>query len=282
MKHTKKEFETMIKANSAMFYEPMPEWAKELYPVITLNVLKSFGFSATIDHNGKMCGMQSLSTSCISNPICRKRIENAYKKVMPDFSLDTATNEQIKEARAGLKKLLAENPYRTDISICGLCFSYEQQNVFTSMTDPLTKNADILNNGIIHPDYIPFINALYFRFESFGDFASVNAAINAIHFAERNPQTTFGTWSKNMRFFKKAYETIQKPKNIVMIKSSQYINKPVSITKTETFIDKTFTVYMPEYAKKHNIRINCGARACMTCLKCYKAGNTENINELLK
>ena len=267
MRLTKKACYEAVKSDYTLFYKPMPETWKKLFPVVTVDILENFGLHFTTKHNGKMSGMTSLSTTCKCNPICIKRIECAGRAA----------------------EMIKENPLRTDVSICGLCFSDRQQDYMGSMTEPLARNYKILNNGIIRDDWLPVLNVLYFRGESFGDFASVNAVINFANLARKNPDTIFGVWTKNISFFKTAYYMGKKagigypiPLNVIVIQSSRYINRK---DEKSDRADAVFTVYTREYAELHNIPITCGARACLTCLRCYKrcfdlAHN--GINELLK
>ena len=46
------------------------------------------------------------------------------------------------------------------------------------------------------------------------------------------------------------------------------------------FIDKVFTVY--DDANAGGVNINCGARDCATCGRCYLKNDTVFINEKLK
>jgi hypothetical protein len=43
-----------------------------------------------------------------------------------------------------------------------------------------------------------------------------------------------------------------------------------------------FTVYDKAYSKQHNVEINCGARNCLTCHKCYEHNDIFFVNETLK
>ena len=52
--------------------------------------------------------------------------------------------------------------------------------------------------------------------------------------------------------------------------------------KHNYFINKTFTVFTKPFSEKKNIAINCGARACMGCLKCYCKNDVSEIHETLK
>ena len=269
---SKKEIREAIKADYTILYKPMPETWENVLPVVTIDFLTECGLHFTTKHTGKMSGMISLSTTCKTNNLCKKRIETALNNACPGADKKTA--------KKALAKLIKENPYRTDISICGFCFSDSQQDMFTSMEKPLAHNADILNNGVIDESWIPIINALYFRFEAFGDFASKNSAINCINIARKNPSVNCAAWSKNMMFFKKAiFSGYGKPENLSLILSSQFINKAAK--NSFEFVDRVFTVYTPEFAERYGVKINCGARACLSCLRCYH-GSASVISELLK
>ena len=76
-----------------------------------------------------------------------------------------------------------------------------------------------------------------------------------------------------------------KPNNFRLVYSSYYINKQSEIPEKFSYlVDAVFTVYTQEYAELNNITINCGARACLSCLRCYRGfdGRVKVINELLK
>lgn len=277
----KTEIYAIMKAEPDRFYKAMPADWKSLFPVITTAILEKMGLHFTVNHNGKMSGMVSLSTTCKCNQICRDRIAAAFRNAGIEYD-GTA-----KGARAALKKYMARNPLATDVSICGFCFSDSQQDYMAGMTEPLTRNYEILNGGIIHKDWLPTLNALYARGESFGDFASVNAVVNFYNLAKVNPAVNFTAWTKNITFFIKAAEMgYKKPRNFKLVLSSIFVNRPAIVPeKALDIVDAVFTVYTPEFAAANNITINCGARACLACLRCYKdykKGQIKEVNELLK
>ena len=271
-----------MKADYTLFYNPMPEEWKTIIPVVTIDFLSECGLHFTEKHTGKMAGMQSLSTTCKCNDLCIGRIENALKKADPNFNPNS--KDAKKKAKKAIRKALKEDPYRQDISICGFCFSDSQQDYQTSMINPLARNFEILNNGIIDSDWLPIVNALYFRFESFGDFASVNSVINCFNFCRKNSHTNCAAWTKNPYFFKKAIlKGYQKPENLNCILSSQYINRIADIDYDLIGIfDKTFSVFTYEMSEENAIKINCGARSCLSCLRCYRKNSETEIFELLK
>lgn len=266
----------MVQEDYTMMYRPMPEEFKALFPVITMEIAGNFGLHYTTKHQGKMTGMDSLSTTCKCNDECKAKIWAAFR---------AAGVEETEDPRKALKEYIHKNPLATNILICGLCFSDRQQDYQASMTIPLERNYVILNNGIIHSDWIPVINSLYFRGESFGDFASVNAVANFYNMARKNGGVHFTAWTKNTIYFKKAAAAgLVKPDNFRLVLSSPFINKQAAIPAgMEKIIDAIFTVYTKEYAEKFGITINCGARACLSCLRCYKNfDGVKIVNEELK
>lgn len=285
MRYTKKLVKEMLAANPEMLYAPMPKEIRELFPVSTVDICSEYyGLHFTTKHNAKMSGFHSISTTCKKGK-CPARVQAAFRLVIPDFNIKTATKEDIKKARKLLEEYVKENPEAKNVSICGFCFSDRQQDIMTNMTDPLSRNYKILNGGIIHTDWLPIINSLYFRIESFGDFASVNAVINVMNLIKKNPLVFFGVWSKNPGYFHKYFggNASLKPVNCNILLSGQYINKVPSIpSKYAYFIDKTFTVFTKVYANKNSVCINCGARACLGCLKCYTKNDVTEIREMLK
>ena len=78
----------------------------------------------------------------------------------------------------------------------------------------------------------------------------------------------------------KVFKRRAKPDNLIIIRSSMFINKAVK--PGYWFVDKTFTVYDKEYIKANQVDINCGARDCINCLKCYTHNDKREIREKLK
>lgn len=203
------------------------------------------GLHFTLNHTGKMQGIHSLSTSCKGNAQCQK-------------------NAQIKG------------------SICEHCFSFAMMKRYTNLDACMEKNAQILRAGILPADQIPTTTGVIFRFESFGDLANWIQAANYIQIAARNPQTRFALYTKNPRFIAEAIaKGYEKPANMVIVFSSLFLN--AQARAPYPFIDKVFTVYESE--EKAPAGINCGARNCFACQRCYRAskpGEVEQIAELLK
>ena len=192
-------------------------------------------------HSGKMEGMQSIGTSCRTNPNC---IKNAKVKG----------------------------------SVCEKCYAQRYTGMRPGLEKHLESNTKVLTSEIIPKDELPIINACYFRFESFGDLHNTTQLINYFNICKKNPDVKFALWTKNPHIVKEVAD--QKPKNLQILVSSLMLNTPVDISKMP-YIDKVFTVYDKETIKKKGININCGARNCLACHKCYKKGNVV-INEKLK
>ena len=199
----------------------------------------------TTNHTGKMKGMNSLSTSPLENPICMERSKDVR-------------------------------------SICHECYSIAMQAIFSPLAELLKKNTEILTTTIIPVEYWPMVNTLFFRLESFGDVQNTIQVNNYCNFAERNPHCNFAVWTKNIAFYDMVFKTRKKPENLIIIFSSHYLNTEAVIDRFP-FVDKVFTVYTAEHAIENKIKITCGGRKCIECLRCYtKTDKVEYVNELLK
>lgn len=216
---------------------------------MTANTIKMFekkyGIHFTLNHTGKMTGMASLSTSVIENPICAARA-------------------------------------RVPGSICEKCFAAAMMKRYgDDFRDCFKKNTEVLTNTIIPVKEWPLLNYRVFRLESFGDLQNAIQVINYFNFARRNPKTVFALWTKNPRFIDEAIRNgNRKPKNIIIIQSSCFIDKEDE--KAFDFIDKVFTVYSKPYIKENNVEINCGARNCLECGRCYSKRTGSVVREQLK
>jgi hypothetical protein len=198
----------------------------------------------TYKMTGKMEGMASLSTSPLCNPNCIKRM-NAGE------------------------------------TVCAHCFSARMQKRYKNLNEKLVRNTEFLTTTELTPDDVPFLNMSLFRFESFGDLNNALQVKNYFTIAEANSHCTFALWTKNPWIIEEAINEygINKPDNLIIILSSVLLNTPT--TPGYDFIDKVFTVYDKKAAE--SVNINCGARSCATCRRCYtKTNGVEYVNELLK
>lgn len=203
----------------------------------------------TWNMTGKMEGFISLSTSPLCNAHCIERMNS-------------------------------------DVAVCKHCFSARMQKRYKTLREKLERNTELLTKTELQPEDIPFLNAAFFRFEAFGDLNNTLQVKNYFMIAEQNPHCMMTLWTKNPWIIADAMEEygITKPENFIVILSSVLLNVSADadqVTSKYPFIDKVFTVYDKEHAE--NVTINCGARSCATCQRCYhKTAGLEYVNELLK
>ena len=204
------------------------------------------GVHYTLNHTGKMSGMQSLSTSCLCNKNCLNRVEN-------------------------------EN------LVCSHCYAQRQMKMYKNLEKCLKKNTEILTTRLLTDEEIPLINAAFFRFESFGDLNNEIQVVNYFRICKRNKHVKFALWTKNPWIIAETINNGEnKPRNLQVIYSSPYLDKCDNKLNKYPFIDKIFTVYTKEQIKANNIEINCGAKSCLSCHKCYVKSKEIYINEKCK
>lgn len=210
-------------------------------------------YSICDNHTGKMQDLKSISTSCKDNAQCAK---NA---AVPD-------------------------------SICKNCFSMSMHEIYgDNFYNKLHLNTLLYSVAVLPVDVLPELrNIQYFRLEAFGDLNNSIQAANYFNIAKKNikNRVRLALWTKNPRFIDQAIKAgYKKPSNINIVYSSLFLNNNggAGIMKKYSFIDKVFTVYTLEYLKEHpEIKINCGARDCFACGRCYKKGGDPVVNEMLK
>lgn len=207
---------------------------------------------------GKLEDFYAVSTSVLMNLICQKR---------------------------------AQNPK----SICFWCYAAKQAASRSTLCLALETNYIILNNFLISEEAwsllaIPTINQ-HSRIEAHGDVASVISAINYNRIVSSHRYIDFGVFSKNLDIWKRVFDTEGKPENMQFIASSPIVNVVMEIPEDmKKYVNHVFTVYDADYAKEHNIVINCGMwinnefiHKCKYCMRCYLRGNAEYyISELKK
>ena len=107
-----------------------------------------------------------------------------------------------------------------------------------------------------------------------------NRSINS-DICKKNKHGHLALWTKNPWIIEEALDASErKPSNLQIIYSSSCINDQAD--PGYDFIDKIFTVYDKDYISAHDVSINCGAKSCLTCHKCYVKSKIKYINEKLK
>ena len=173
--------------------------------------------------------------------------------------------------------------------ICAECFAATLQMQYDDTFINTAYNSLYLSSKIIPLELIPVIDADELRIESFGDVRNWIQAANYFQFAYKNENIPVTAWTKNPDFYDEAVKHgFNKPKNFTLILSSFNLNERVEIPeKYRYIIDKTFTVYTLDWLLDNGLDyrfINCGARSCKHCQKCYGRAycSGDDIRELLK
>ena len=206
-------------------------------------------------HSGKMDGIPSISTSCILNARCQKRV--------------------------GCNK-----------SVCHNCFAHSYMKFRKELREALERNFHILTERLLTKKEIEDlnINSSFFRLEAFGDLNNNIQLINYINICRYYRNTRFALWTKNVDILLSVFsqKKYRKPRNLSLIISSPLLNVAFQKSFVEKVnkvvrVDVVFTVYSKDFVEKNNITINCGAKHCLSCLQCYKGyKETIYINEQLK
>lgn len=226
--------------------------SKELLYKHELDRLSLYEFESytgiTFSHNmtGKMTDVLCLSTNCFMNKHCMKR-------------------------------------YLSGIGVCAHCFAAVTEKMYPSVRENTSLNTEILTDKVLPYEVIPYIYTDIVRIESFGDLNNVTQAENYLRLAIVNKNVRFGWWTKNPQYIHQALQKYHKgklPSNVLIVLSSTNLNKEVKVPdQYKYFISKVFTVYTKEYFEKltinHESFINCGARSCKACQRCY---NTNYYN----
>lgn len=172
-------------------------------------------------------------------------------------------------------------------SICSHCYAAISVENYDGLKQALDINYFILNNFLISDAawetmLFPTTNG-YGRIESHGDVDSTTCAQNYIRLIRTHKYITFGAWTKNIDYWTNAFNIENKPENMTFIVSSIMIGETITVPETtEKYVDHVFTVYNDVQIKRENININCGARDCNKCRRCYKNNTDYQISEKLK
>lgn len=202
-------------------------------------------------HTGKMFGITSCSTCAACNTRCKAR----YEACAADC-------------------------------ICTKCFAFSQMAYQKSTGLKYARNTELLTKIELNPLWIPELTDNdIFRFESFGDLNNTTQFNNYALIAEMRPDVVHTLWTKNPDIIAAAIDAgAGIPANMIIIYSSPIINHVAAgMLKKYWFINKLFTVWSSEEAaKKAGYTINCGARDCNVCRRCYRFNSEKLIHELLK
>lgn len=227
-------------------------------PLTALEKIEYIQYSIT-HHGGKMENIDSISTSCLCNERCKKRMENKNFICYECY------------AAATIERYSNSDPDKLD------------------MYDKMERNTTFYSYYELTKDCIPVITSRVFRLESFGDLNNKLQFKNYCMLARANKHTYFALWTKNPDIIADALKDgVTIPKNMDIVYSIPKKNwiltrqQMMNIKKKYPFIKKFFVVVTKEYQKKHKIKVNC-QKKCYKCIKCYtKADRTMLIIELEK
>ena len=172
-----------------------------------------------------------------------------------------------------------ENPYCIAMSknkdlVCSKCYSNRYSKLRPSLENVLIRNTELLTKNDLTFEDIPVINALYFRFNSFGELYNEQYLYNLILICEKNPDTMFALWTKRRKMVIR-FNRCNLPNNLILVYSEPIINDVNWVL--EFPFDKQFTVVDKTYIGDKNC-----SKQCLNCLKCYKKNEIIFIIELIK
>jgi len=162
--------------------------------------------------------------------------------------------------------------------ICKSCFTKTTERRWERCHIAWVNNYRVLTENRLKSDELPVIRKDIFRFQAHGDLGNRTHYLNLISIAEANPKTTFALWTKRLEVVKRG--GVVKLSNLIYIYSTPKLNDLNPILP-EGF-DKVFSVYTRPFTQEHNIAINCGARCCNECRKCYEHNDIVFVNEYIK
>lgn len=224
-----------------------------------------------------MTDVISLSTNCNKNPICQARSKVAGSICSHCFAASTLAHYSSLDANT-----LSNFWILTGSELSSL----DCEKIATEIVSACRKNGT-------HE----------FRLESFGDLANVLHATNYLNilFAlyQESRKTGYkvicGWWTKNVNLLVAAYEKMDRAHKSAfhrvchLLISSMFCDQPIEpaekaeIEKRLEMPVSVFTVYEPAYIQENDIAINCGARSCRNCKRCYSLNHRgEFIREELK
>ena len=164
-------------------------------------------------------------------------------------------------------------------AICSQCYSQAMlKGVRSNCVPKFERVGSLLSTTVLESRDLPKgIKEEYARFSAHGELINEQHLLNYIMIANHNPKTRWALWTKRKDIIAKYKKFI--PKNVVLVYSNPFIDKSM---EAPVGFNKVFSVFTQKYAKVNKIKINCGAKDCLTCLKCYKTNKITVVSELLK
>ena len=161
--------------------------------------------------------------------------------------------------------------------VCAHCYSQSMLKGYRRNCAPAFEhNSKLLSQSTLEPKQLPRIRRNDIaRFHAHGELLGLRHMVNLVNIARKNPGVVFGFWTKRKdivgRYFRSG-RTL--PDNIVLIYSNPKLDKPCAVPK---YFHKAFSVVTRDTGN-----VNCGARNCDTCRRCYSKNTETQIIELIK
>lgn len=242
-----------LEKDARRVFELLAAGADKLTPAARLELLHIY--NVAFHESGKIEGIFSLDSSATNCEFCRKM--RAYAAAHPE------------------KKC-----------ICGSCYDVRQESFKLAALARHTLNLIIMSATVYSLEELATVPVYGLtRVNSSGDSSGDVYAENMVLFAAAHPACRVSAWAKNTAGYIRACRKHGKPKNLILICSSPFIDK--AAPRPEYF-DYTFTVYStPEKVQAALAAgaMECNGKKCMDCgYSCYNGTWPEgaNIAELLR
>ncbi len=192
---------------------------------------------------------------------------------VPAINTNTLSN------RFCMRMCLSDN----DNCICAKCYSQNMLKSFRKNCIPAFEyNSKLLSRDILRKNQFPNVKNDIVRINAHGELINEFHMINIRIFCLLNPKKVIVLYTKVLSLVNKVLDMFDKPNNLIVVYSNPIIDKPINkIPKDDKFryVDKIFNVLDKN---TDNIKINCGARNCNVCRKCYNMHKDNIIYEQLK
>ena len=158
-------------------------------------------------------------------------------------------------------------------TICKDCYSCSMLRGIRKNCEPAwERNSVALSTRLLEGKEIPVIGHAFARFHAHGELINEIHFQNFIKIARANKHCKFAFFTKRTNL---VTSLTRLPANVTMVYSNPSVDK-VMVNIPKGF-HKTFNVVTEESEK-----INCGARSCITCQKCFKRTGAKVLIEKLK
>jgi hypothetical protein len=156
-------------------------------------------------------------------------------------------------------------------TVCTSCYSNRYAKLRPTLEKRLVENYELLSTRLLEDHELPVFNAMYVRYNSYGELINDTHYQNLIAIARANPHVTFGLWTKHYKI------VMRQPKepNIKYIYSVPNVDGNLPSQEIQDFFDKIFIVQRTKNGQ------NCHGK-CIDCRLCYPNNDVQIIREKIK